>query len=175
MAKWLDIKADRHAAEAVADFLAATKTVEGTDGWSCDAHTEECRLKYLLAIDGIPVSASVDIMSFPMSGNNGFTITLNVPPCIARLDFDPREKFHDNPVGDFSEFESRIYGPHCHAWPDNACLCDSNALPKELSYARPLDPAIMSYQSALFWFCQSVNIVFHNGVFIERPSRGRLL
>ena len=175
MAGWLDVKGEKHAASVVAEFLAAPKTIAENSGWVCDPHTDECRIKYLLEIDGIPTSASLDVTSFPMTSSNGFTITLNAPPCVARLDFDPPEKFHDNPIAAFLTLGSRIYGPHCHYWEDNAHLCDANSLPRELPYARPLPTTIATYRAALYWFCQNVNIIFHNGEFVERPPRGRLI
>ena len=175
MTDHFDIKGEEHAASVVERFLAVQKTIEGTGDWVCDQQTLKCRLKYALAIDGVIVPQTLDVSHFPRSDIKGFTITLNFPPCILRLDYDPPEKYHDNPVSFIGGFEARVYGPHFHEWADNSRFCDKTNITDELPYARTLPTNIKSYKAALFWFCDRANIVMTNENYVELPPAEWLL
>lgn len=128
----------------------------------------------MVAVDGIPTGATLDATAYPLADHYPFTITLNFPPCIWRLDYDPPYSSHTNPISNFSEFERVVYGPHYHAWADHSRYAKPNALPRELDWARPLPSSIKKYEHAIRWFCDETNIRLENDQFLELPARGLL-
>lgn len=160
--------------EDVDAFVAADKTLVGDSGWICDPNDEQCRLKFTVAVDGVPTASTVEVIDFPLETPRGFTITLNVPPCIWRLDFDPSTKVHVNDVSDFHECPKLVTGPHSHPWRLNRQFHKGKSIPEELPLALPLD-GIKSFKSALDWFCAETNITFSKNQLPELPPTGKLL
>ncbi len=139
--------------EAVDAFVAAHKTLVGDGGWVCDPNEDQCRLKYTIAMDGVPTASTLEIIDFPLDTPRSFTITVNLPPCVWRLDFDAPPKGHTNDVPEGHECPRYVRGPHYHPWALNRQFHTGKRPPEELPLALPLSPAIKSYKSALDWFC----------------------
>jgi hypothetical protein len=169
-----DIKGERHAAKVVAEFLAVTKTAEGMAYWVRDDGSEECRIGWPIAVDGLLTSATLSVTAYPFDEAHGFTITLNFPPCISRLDFVGPNEAHANPIEDFSRCDAIVYGPHVHLWQDNSRFCTASTLPRELECAIPVPLAVKRYEKAMFWFCDEVNIRFTQEQLLPLPPRNTL-
>lgn len=162
--------------QAVDDFLASTKTLVGDGAWVCDPDQDNCRLKFTIAQDdGLPTGSTLEIIDFPLDEPRGFTITLNLPPCIWRLDFDPPPKGHTNDVPDGHECPRLITGPHFHPWRLNRVFHTGRRPPEEIPLALPLPREVRVFRSALDWFCSETRITLAKNQVPELPPRGRLL
>jgi hypothetical protein len=162
-------------AEAIDDFVAADKTLVGDGHWVCDPNENQCRLKYTIAVGGVPTSSTLEIIDYPYEEPRSFTITLNLPPCVWRLDFDPPHKTHTNDVPDFHECPRLVRGPHFHPWRLNREFLKGRRPPEELPRALPLTCGAKSFQSALDWFCSETRITFARNQLPALPPRGRLI
>jgi hypothetical protein len=167
-----NLSGSRHAREVVDDFLACDKTLEGTADWQ--DFGEESRLKWPISVDGILTDASLDATAYPFAGLYPFTITLNFPPCIWRLEHGPGYLRHDNPLEEMSQFDRTLWGPHYHSWADNRRLAKANALPPELEWARQLPEEIRKFEHAIRWLCGETKIMIRTEQVIELPPKGFL-
>lgn len=170
-----DIHGDKHAAKVIEDFLQADKTVIGTAGWSCDIETEECRASWPVAVDGVPTGARLDVSAYPLGDYYEFSIMLNFPPCITRLDFVAPFEAHGNPVEDFVRWNPIVWGPHIHLWEDNKRFCTASTLPKELEVAIALPEGIKRFEQAMRHFCDIVNITIASRDIPALPDRRTFL
>lgn len=161
--------------EAVDRFLSCDKTLVGDGDWVCDPSDDECWLKFTIAVAGVPTQSTFEVVDYPVAQPRGFGMTLNVPPCVWRLDFDPPWKIHTNDVPEFHECQPLIRGPHYHPWHLNRRFHKGKNIPSELPLALPLDEGIKSFKSALDWFCAQVKITFEKGQLPELPPAGRLI
>jgi hypothetical protein len=161
--------------QAIDAFLAADKTLVGDGDWVCDPNEDQCRLKYTIAVDGVPSGSTLVIIDFPLQEPRGFTITLNLPPCIWRLDFDHPPKGHTNDVPEGHECPRLIRGAHFHPWRLNSRFHMGKHPPDELPLALPLKPSIKSFKSSLDWFCAETRITFAKNQMPGLPPRGRLI
>lgn len=155
--------------------MSQTKYVEGTAGWVAMPNSEEYRLKWPLSVDGIPTNATLDVSAHPMVYHYPYTITLNFPPCVWRLEHVPPWDGHTNPFEPMSEFDDEVFGPHFHSWSDNSNYAGQSSLPKELERARVLPDTIKTYEQAFRWFCDQTNIILPSNEFVDLPTRERLL
>ena len=173
-----DIKGDRHAAKVVDDFLAADKLITGEADWVWYDQSAEYRRTYVVTVDGIPTGATLELIAYPMLQEQKiypFTITLNFPPCVERLEVLPSSGGHTNPFKEYSDYDQVIRGSHYHGWEDNKYLAKANDLPKELDIARVLPVEIKAFDSATRWFCQRTNIIIEKHQYLELPPRSWLL
>lgn len=162
-------------ADAVDRFLGVDKTLVGDGDWVCDPNQDQCRLKYTIAADGRPTNSTFEVIDFPLERPRGFTITINLPPCVWRLDFDPPPKGHTNDVPDGHECPRFIKGPHFHSWRLNRKFQKGSNPPDELPLALPLPPTIKVFKSALDWFCAETKITPARSQIPELPPSGRLI
>jgi hypothetical protein len=175
MVDLFDVGGEEHAAKVVDRFLAATKTLVGRGDWVCEIDTEECRMGWPLAVDGVLTRARLDVSAYPLEQDYGFTITLNFPPCIMRLDYVPDYEGHTNPVEEYSRWPLIVLGPHIHLWEDNRRFCAASTLPRELLVAMPLANNIRRYEQAMHHFCDIARIQRSNDDLLPLPPRGRLI
>lgn len=161
-------------AEAVDQLMAADKTLLGDGDWQCDAIDRDCKLVFTLAIDGVPCGLSLQITDFPMQPSKGWTIIINAPPAVWRLDFDGPKEWHLNDVPEMHECPRLIYGPHYHPWRLNRAGVKRGRLPTELPLAMPL-PAMRGFDATLHWFCDETRITIGKGQIPARPTPGTLL
>jgi hypothetical protein len=162
-------------AGAVENFLAADKTLVGDGGWTCDLYEEACRLVFSLAVNGEISGHTFEITHFPLKANLEFTMIVNVPPVIMRLDYDPPTQLHVNEVGNMDECQVSVYGPHVHLWRLNKHRIRQGKLPDTLPRALPLPSAIKTFDAALNWFCAEANIFPSKGQIPALPPRGKLI
>ena len=162
-------------AQAVEDFLAADKTLVGDGYWVCDPNEDQCRLKFTVARDGLPTASTLEVIDYPLESPRSFTVTLNLPPCVWRLDFDPPYKAHTNDVPPMHECPRVVYGPHFHPWRLNAKFHKGKTPPDELPLALPLTSGARSFDSALAWFCAETRISIAKLQIPALPPRGRLV
>ncbi len=172
MSARFSISGARHAREVVDDFLACDKTLEGTPVWQ--EFEEESRIKLPVAADGLITAATLDVTAYPFENFYPFTITLNFPPCIWRLEHGPGYLRHDNPFEEMSQFERTLWGAHYHSWVDNRRLAKFNVLPPELEWARSLPNQIRRFEQAIRWFCSETKIIIRNEQILDLPSKGFL-
>jgi hypothetical protein len=68
--------------------------------------------------------------AYPYEKALRFTLTLNIPQCIWRLDYDLGAESHRNPMDRLSMLDNQavLWGPGFHAWKDNRYL------PHKVSY-----------------------------------------
>lgn len=163
-------------AEAIDQFIAADKTLVGDSGWVCDPNEDQCRLTYTIAVEGVPTGSRLEVIDYPISRPRGFSVTLNLPPCVWRLDYDPTPgRFHTNDVPEFHECSQQVDGRHYHPWQLNRRFHTGRRPPDELPLALELNEGIKSFESALHWFCGQVNITFGRNQLPSLPPAGRLL
>lgn len=167
-------------ADAVDAFLGAEKSLTGTAKWHDGTGDGDWRTSYVVLAEGEHVGAALDLTAYPHIPTDRedcrFTITLNCPQPIWRIDFEPPDKGHTNPL-DRSRFlgEGLVYGPHYHSWPDNRHIATKAMLPKELGCARTLPPQIRRWEQAFRWFCGETGITLPSGAMLELPKRSRLV
>jgi hypothetical protein len=104
-----------------------------------------------------------------------FTISLEWPDCVWRLDFEPYYKHHPNPHTEVARLgvEPRIDGPHYYSWADNRHLMRTARI-GQLPVARPFKKT-KKWIPALRWFCGETNIVLPKAEMLDFPPRDRLL
>jgi hypothetical protein len=161
--------------KAIGEFLAADKTLAGDGFWVCDPNEDQCRLRYTIEVEGVPTASTFEIIDFPLTEPRTFTITLNLPPCIWRLDYDPPSKIHVNDVPEMHECPRLVRGPHYHPWHLNAKFHGGRNAPQELPLALPYTARTRTFKAALDWFCDQTRITFAKNQLPALPPRGRLL
>lgn len=164
----------------IADYadglLKADKVLAGAEVWSDGNRPAERRLKWPVLVEGELVGVSLCITAYPAAPELRFTISLVVPPCIWRLDYDPPFKKHRNSLADGERLGGFVItGPHYHAWTDNQHLAEPATLPKKLDCARKLPRNIQTFHSALRWFCAETNIRIPPERMIDLPAREKLI
>ncbi len=162
-------------ATLVEKYLAAEKELSGIPNWRAGNRDGEQRAVWAVLLGDVN-AGNLDLTAYPDEPSLRFTITLNLPPCIWRLDYDPDFKMHTNPpdrVPPLDDFTIR--GPNYHAWDDNKHLVNGSSLPAKLKCARRLKENIRRFDSALRWFCGETNIKLPVGPLIDLPPRSRLL
>lgn len=167
-------------ADAVDGFLQADKALAGNAIWRDGTGDEDWRAAYVVLVEGEHVGAALDLTAYPQTPTNRadcrFTITLNCPQPVWRIDFDPPDKGHPNPIDRIGILgEGMVFGPHFHSWQDNRHLATRAALPRELSCARTLPPQIRRWEQAFRWFCGQTGISLPAGPVIGLPERDRLV
>jgi hypothetical protein len=156
-------------------FVDADKTLVGDAGWVCDPNEDQCRLRFTIAVAGVPTSSTFEVIDFPLNDPRGWTFTLNLPPCVWRLDYIPWSQFHTNEVPDGHECPKLVRGPHFHPWRLNRQFHKGNVPPDRLPLALPLPSGIKSFKSSLDWFCAEVRITIAKHQLPELPPARRLL
>jgi hypothetical protein len=157
-------------------LLAADKELAGTAIWEAGNRIGERRLVWPVLIGGQLKGVNLNITAYPNSPPLQFGITLNVPPCVWRLDFEHPHAKHRNPLPDAERLGGyRINGSNYHAWADNRHLATAATLPKELECARALPANIQTFEAGLRWFCGETKIRIRNEQMIEFPERTGLI
>ncbi|QEX16125.1 hypothetical protein FRZ44_14170 [Hypericibacter terrae] len=162
-------------ADLVDAFLAAPKRVAAEAAWQQGNRPAEFRALWPILVEDSLVGASMQATAIPNSPEPQFTITLNIPDCVWRLDFEPSWKRHANPMwaapalGDFV-----VNGPHFHAWADNSSMASLTQVP-ELLCARALPATVKTWKQALRWFCAETRIELAKTQMIEYPPREGLI
>lgn len=164
----------------IADYadslLKADKMLAGAEAWAEGNRPGERRLTWPVLVNGELVGVHLCITAYPASAPLRFTIGLNVPPCIWRLDYDPPFKRHRNPLADGARLGAYVItGPHYHAWPDNRHFATPGTLPRKLECARELPRNIQTFHAGLRWFCGETNIKIPSGPLIDLPAREKLI
>lgn len=156
-------------------FLKARKTLGGTASWGRGNRDDERRAVWPVLLAGRSVGATLQATAYPHENTLRFTIGLECPDCIWRLDFEPYYKHHPNAHTEVVRLgvEPRIAGPHFHAWADNRHLV-RGARVGQLPVARAFK-RIKKWDAALRWFCGETNIVMQKAQMLEFPRRDRLL
>lgn len=162
-------------ASLVDQALAAKKSLEGEPDWAKGNRDGENRLSMPVKIKGEVSHLTLGITAYPNDPQGlRFTVTLNWPPCIWRVDFDPEHEWHLNPLDRAQILGGyRISGRHFHGWNDNRHLATHSALPDSLKCARQLPKSIRTFDDGLRWFCSEVNIVLpkdHGIIFPQKTS-----
>lgn len=156
-------------------FLAAKKTLGGTPEWVVGNRSEERRAVWPVMLNGRSAEATLQATAYPHEGTLRFTIGLEWPDCIWRLDFEPFYKKHSNPLAEITRLgvEPRLDGPHYHSWADNRHLVKGgrvDQLPVARSFKR-----IKKWDAAMRWFCGETKIVMTKAQMLDFPPRDRLL
>lgn len=165
----------------VADaLLAADKELSNPlPAWQTGNRQIEKRLVWPVLVEGEFVGLNLNLTAYPNDADytdERFTITLNLPPCIWRLDFDPPYKRHRNPPGYGEEMGAFVVsGPSYHAWADNREFASPTRLPPRLRCARNLPSQIRSLRQAFPWFCDQANIRFSHEQMVDYPPRELLV
>lgn len=156
-------------------FLAAKKTLGGTASWTTGNRADERRAVWPVLLNGQSVGASLQATAYPHESVLRFTIGLEWPDCIWRLDFEPYYKHHANAHTEVQRLsvEPRIDGPHYHAWADNRHLVRGARI-GQLPVARQFK-RIRKWEAAMRWFCGQTNIVMPTSQMLDFPRRDRLL
>tara|TARA_R110002110_G_scaffold333142_1_gene544021 strand:+ start:445 stop:984 length:540 start_codon:yes stop_codon:yes gene_type:complete len=167
-------------ADAVDAFLNSSKSLAGTAEWREGNGGHDFRASYVVLVNGEHVGAALDLTAYPNLATDRndcrFTISLNCPHPIWRIDFEPLHKGHSNPLDRFNELgEGTLFGPHYHAWQDNRHLATKRSLPKELPCARSLPAQIRKWEQAFRWFCGQTGITLPAGPVIDVPQRTLLV
>lgn len=165
-----------HVAALVDAFLAVEKHLSGVPNWVVGNRDAERRISWPIIINGQTSSPTLELTAKP-NDHSQFTISLCIPPCIWRLDFDPPSRGpHHNPLDRAKGLGgAAIYGPHFHAWSDNRHLATKMKLPDDPVCARQLPGNVRTFPNALRWFCGETKIRLESSQMIELPQRTELL
>ena len=158
-------------AALIDQFLAGPKRLAGRPVWRSGNGSDDKRVVWPILVGTSVSEATLGITAYPNRTALQFTITLNLPPCIWRLDFIPPQESHSNPLDRGSMLGYRVYGPHYHAWADNRHLATAATLPKVLLCARSLPRQITKWDQAFRWFCAAVGIALEPDQVIDLPPR----
>ncbi len=178
--QWSGAPKTEYIAKVVDALLKADKSLDGEPPpWVEGNRRTEKRLLWPVAVDGSYIGLSLQITAYPNDpGYRGerFTITLNVPPCIWRMDFDPPYKRHTNPP----DFGARtgtftVSGKSFHSWADNRHYATKTRLPTVLGCARLLPPEVRHFRQALRWFCDETNSKILSEQMFDYPQRELML
>jgi hypothetical protein len=162
-------------ADVVDAMLAADKELAGMPQWDSGNRDGESRLVWPVLLQGRLVGITLNITAYPADPPLRYTITLNVPPCVWRLDFEHPYKRHKNGLSDGKRLGAYVInGPNFHAWPDNRHLATPAILPKKLECARAFDHAA-TFNAGLRWFCGETKILLRRDQEIDFPARERLI
>lgn len=163
-------------ADKVAAFLLVEKELQGEQFWGPGNRDEERRISWPISVEGEMFGATLALTAYPDEPEQRFTITLNLPPCVWRLDMDPDYKRHRNPYDRGERLGTHtISGPNYHSWDDNRHLATPSRLPDKLTCARPLPTGFRTFERALRWFCGETKIILPNNQMVELPPRERLV
>lgn len=165
----------RSLVETVDALLLADKTLAGEPSWAKGNRDGDFRLSMPVVIGDEMPGVTLQVTAYPNEPSLRFTITLNLPPCIWRLDFDPDTEVHHNPLDWPAQLGGyRVRGPHFHAWEDSRHLTTAATLP-DLRYARAFPSNIKTFDSALRWFCGRTKIRLSGQQRITLPPRTVLI
>jgi hypothetical protein len=128
-----------------------------------------------LRIGGEISDATLPVISFPRSRELRFRLVLSYRRAVWRLDYTFGET-HVNPPNRPNDLtDSRIDGPHYHAWADNRRFAKHNSLPDRLPNARILPQNIRTFPNAFRWFCGETRIAIEPFGVPDLPQSDRLL
>ena len=173
---WQGTSDTGYIADTVDAFLLAEKELEGEQHWSPGNRSEERRITWPVLVEGELIGAFLGLTAYPDEPKQRFTITLNLPPCIWRLDMEPDYKLHRNPYRQAEQLGGhKIAGPNFNSWADNRHLATPARLPDKLTCARALPSTFKTFESAFRWFCGETRIIVPNNQMVSLPLRERLV
>ncbi|NGM86077.1 hypothetical protein G5B35_02020 [Parapusillimonas sp. SGNA-6] len=145
--------------DAVDDLLRVAKTIVNVDEppqWQPNRDGTGHEAKLQVAVDGVMYGDVLIIQCVPTSGAFHFSFThSNI--CVSRLDFD--DGGHTNPLYALDAGVSPIVsGRHFHRWSLNTKFVNANGTLEELKNAEELPIKVRSFDAALRWFCEELNI-----------------
>lgn len=163
------------AAELVDRLLAAKKSLVGKATWQETGDPRELRATWPVMVgDEVPPGVTLVVNYYPNSNPPRFTISLNAPRSVARIDWG-EDGGHTNSLLRPNELPAVVVGSHYHAWEDNRRFCTAHTLPSELPNARELPDNVRSFHNAFRWFLGEVGIDQPANDLIEPPRRSTLL
>lgn len=141
--------------------LASTKSLEGIPSWERGTRNHDRRLDWVVLVEGQSAECVLMATAYPEMGEERFTISLVVKDCcVWRLDYDPIDTEHVNPLDRFRilGIPPHIRGQHFHSWEDNSYLASKTRLPDQLHCARKLPVNVRGWENSFRWFCGQTKI-----------------
>lgn len=146
-----------------------------TWAWQPGGDDTTRRLVLPLQLGGEISGQSLEILAYPNEDRLKFMLTINYPPVVWRLCFDPLQR-HTNrhrKAGDGVPLAVR--GPHHHPWVQNRRFVKSTRRAIKLKNAIELPSNLTDFQETFAWFCVQTNIKLPPPRQIDLPPKEVLI
>jgi hypothetical protein len=150
-------------------FLAASKRLVGEAQWSSMPGSLEQRAFFRVEADAarLPIGR-LELIAYPTTEHRGFSLLLNYPLPILRLNNDTEDHFHDNAYP-LQGVPRRVHGSRIYLWSDNRLVFQPQV--HHLPLARPLPRSLQSWENALRHLCGEAHIDLTGFVLPAYPRR----
>lgn len=146
--------------DAVNNLIATPKEIANFDEppqWQANRDGSGQETKLQIMIDGMMHGNALSIVCIPTTGAFHFSL-IHSNICVSRLDFD-EERGHTNPIYALDNgLAPTISGKHFHRWSINTKFVNANGGLEDLKNAEELPTSVRTFNAALRWFCEELNI-----------------
>jgi len=156
---------------AVDAFISAPKLIVGIGTppqWPPDRNRVGVIAKFPLEVNGVQYGSTLEVGATPAIGAFRILAT-HCHTCVSRLDFNPDEPHTNTMHAQSDGLPGIVSGKHFHRWTFNKRFVDAQGGLERLRHAEELPPSVRTFDAALRWFCDEMNISLPHNHSIDYP------